>query len=546
MLTVSNISKKFRPEDDPILANISFTVNRGERVGIVGPNGAGKTTLLRIITGELAPDAGSVMLMGDTRIGYLPQGLAVAEDTPIEAILYPHMTALRSAEVEVERLGALLAETDQFDMVMAEYSDALERLEHYSRTVQSGRGEAVLAGLGLANYPLDTPISYLSGGQKTRLSLASLLVNDPQLLILDEPTNHLDIQAIEWLEDWLNQFDGGVLVVSHDRTFLDRMVTGILALDPNTHSVSFYPGNYRDYVEAVRSERDKHWATWRDQQAEIQRLKNDAQQTMARAVNRENATHDSSARRLAKKVAKRAKAKEARLQRYLDSDERVEKPAQSWNLKLDLGDLPITGQDIIAFENLSIGYDRPLVSNLTLSVRPGERVAVIGQNGHGKTTLLKTMIGEQSPLSGKVHIGASVKIGYLAQEQDTLDPSRTVLEQFQREVNMNHTESRSFLHYFLFSGEDVFRSIHLLSYGERTRLMMAILVGRGANVLILDEPVNHLDIPSRELFEAALENFQGSVIAVVHDRYFVDRFADTIWRVEDGQLNTEIRQPIMA
>ncbi len=537
MLVVSNVSKQFHLET--ILQNITFTVNAGERIGIVGSNGAGKTTLLRIITGEISPDTGSVQMNPPSlRAGYLPQGLAVGDNTPLEDVLYPQMPALRTAEADVERLGAALASAgaeEDFDAVMAAYSGALERLEYFSRQVATGDGEAILAGLGLVEFDLSTPIGILSGGQKTRLMLASLLVNDPQLLILDEPTNHLDVTALEWLEEWLNHFAGGVLMVSHDRTFLDRTANTIIALDESTHTIRSYPGNYRDYVQTAVSERDKHWAQWRDQQAEIARLKHDAERTMALSVRIENATGGS---RKARLIARRAKAKETRLKRYMESDERVDKPEQTWSLKLDFGNLPTTGRDVVHLENLSVGYGEPLLRDLNLGVRAGERVAVLGQNGHGKSTLLKTIIGQLEPLAGQVHIGASVKIGYLAQEQDTLHPDSNPLETLLGEVAMSHTDARSFLHYFLFGGDDVFRPIHLLSYGERTRLMLAILVVRGSNLLVLDEPVNHLDIPSRELFEAALNNFKGSVIAVVHDRYFVDKFADTVWQVE--------REPVMG
>jgi ATP-binding cassette subfamily F protein 3 len=373
-------------------------------------------------------------------------------------------------------------------------------------------------------------------------------VSNPQLLILDEPTNHLDIVAIEWLENWLQTFSGGVLLVSHDRTFMDATVNRIVALDDKTHTAQIYEGNYRDYVETVRSQHDKQWSHWRDQQVEIARLQNDARQTMAKAQRKENATKDSTQRRYAKKVAQRAKSKEKRLERYLDSEDRVEKPQQSWSLKLDFAELPATGRDVITTQNLTIGYDQstPLLSNLELVVRSGERVVILGPNGHGKSTLLKTIIGELPSLDGYVHIGSSVKIGYLAQEQDTLDPSKNALETLTSEVNLSHTEARSFLHFFLFAGDDVFRPIADLSYGERVRLMLAVLVARGANLLVLDEPINHLDVPSRERFEQSLSTFQGSVLAIVHDRYFVDRFATTVWHIEDQSLTIDIRRPIMG
>ncbi len=550
MLVVSNITKRFRPIDEPILRDISFTVNGGECIGLIGPNGSGKTTLIKAIMGETMIDSGSIQFTPpNLRIGYLSQGLDAPDNLTIRDILFPEITALDQAEQQVEELAAQMAiATDDFDAVMEAYSDALERLETLSQAIDISRGEQLLAEFGLGDFDLDTSTNILSGGQKTRLGLAAVLVSNPQLLILDEPTNHLDIVAIEWLENWLQDFSGGVLLVSHDRTFMDSTVDRIVALDGKTHTAKIYEGNYRDYVEAVRSQLDKQWSQWRDQQVEIARLENDARRTMAKAQTRENATKDSSARRLAKKVAKQGKAKEKRLERYLASEDRVDKPQQSWSLKLDFAELPMTGQDVISTHNLSIGYhpSEPLLSNLDLVVRSGERVVILGPNGHGKSTLLKTIIGELPPLAGSSHIGASVKIGYLAQEQDILDPNKNALETLLSEVEMSQTEARSFLHYFLFAGNDVFRSISDLSFGERVRLMLSILVARGANLLVLDEPINHLDVTSREQFEQSLSMFQGSVLAIVHDRYFVERFATTVWHIENKSLTIDIRQPIMA
>ncbi len=549
MLAVSNLSKQFPGAEAPMLKNITFSVNSGERVGLVGPNGSGKTTLLRIIMGEIAPDGGSVQFTPTAlRVGYLAQGLEVPDGTPVADVIYSQAAALRQAEAEVERLAAALAGNGDLDQIMAEYAEALDQLEDLSRQSESGEAERVLAGLSLADVPLDTPVGQLSGGQRTRLGLASLLVRDPQLLILDEPTNHLDITALEWLEGWLRGFSGGVLIVSHDRTFLDETVTRVVALDDHTHTARVVEGNYSDYVGAVRSELDRHWATWRDQQVEIARMQADVRFTMGKAVRRENAIKDSTQRRYAKKVAARAKAKETRLKHYLAAEDRVEKPVQSWGLKLDFADLPTTGQDVVFLEDLSIGYtpDAPLLHNLTLTLRAGERVAVLGPNGHGKSTLLKTVIGAIPPLAGRVRIGASVRIGYLAQQQEILDPDSNALDVIQTAAPLNQTDARSFLHFFLFSGDDVFTPVAHLSYGERARLMLAVLVARGANLLVLDEPINHLDVPSREQFEQALASFKGSVLAVVHDRYFVDKFATTVWHIEKGTLDVIVREPIMA
>lgn len=552
MLTVSNISKRFPGADAPILRDISFTVNAGERVGLIGPNGSGKTTLLSIITGHLPADAGSVRFTpGNLRVGYLPQGLDAPDDTPLSDVLFPQTALLRAAEAEVEQLALALGEpdADNFDAMLAAYGDAVERLETLSTQLDIGAAEHVLAGLDLDGLKFDTPVGALSGGQKTRLGLAALLLNRPELLILDEPTNHLDITGILWLEAWLHDFAGGVLVVSHDRTFLDEVVTSVVALDIRTQTARTYPGNYSAYTAAVRSEWDKQWAQWRDEQVEVARLRHDMERTMARAVRKENATKNDQQRRYAKKVAKRAKAKETRLNRYIESDERVGKPERTWPLRMDnliqVEGLP-AGRELVTLHRLEIGYDRaaPLLTDLDLTLLAGERVAVLGPNGHGKSTLLKTIVGQLPPLAGRVRIAASVKIGYLAQEQEILNPASTPLSALQAAAPMTETEARTFLHFFLFGGDEVFTPVAQLSYGERACLMLALLVARGANLLVLDEPVNHLDVPARERFEQAMSAFRGSVLAVVHDRYFVDKFATRVWHVADGILTEEVRTPL--
>lgn len=552
MLTVSNISKRFPGADAPILANVSFTVNTGERVGLIGPNGSGKTTLLNIIMGRLPADSGSVRFNpGGLRVGYLPQGLAAPADTPLGELVFPQVAALRAAEAETERLALALshASADDFDALLAAYGAAVERLETLSAQADPSAVERVLAGLALAGLAPDTPVGTLSGGQKTRLGLAALLLDRPELLILDEPTNHLDITGLAWLENWLRGFAGGVLVVSHDRTFLDEIVTSIVALDGGTHSARVFPGSYSAYTAAVRSEWDKQWAQWRDEQVEIARLRQDIERTMARAVRKENATKDDRQRRYAKKVAKRAKAKETHLNRYLASGERVGKPERTWPLRLDnleLVDALPTGRELIALRGVDVGYTpgAPLLAGLDLTLLAGERVAVLGPNGHGKSTLLKTIVGALPPLAGQVRVAASATIGYLAQQQEILAAASTPLSALQAAAPMTETEARTFLHFFLFSGDEVFTPVAQLSYGERACLMLALLVARGANLLVLDEPVNHLDVPARERFEQALGAFQGSVLAVVHDRYFVDRFATRVWQVADRALIDEVRIPL--
>lgn len=283
-------------------------------------------------------------------------------------------------------------------------------------------------------------------------------------------------------------------------------------------------------------------AQWSDQQAEIQRLRHDAQRTMARAVRKENATNNDQQRRYAKKVAKKAKAKEKRLERYMKSDERVEKPGQTWQVKMAFGELGHVRGDAVRLDAVSVGYDSsvPLLTGLDLRVGSGEHIAITGPNGHGKTTLLRTIIGRLEPLAGQVQVASSVQVGYLAQEQEILDPQASPLQTIQREARLTETEARSFLHFFLFAGDDSLRPVGDLSFGERTRLMLARLVVRGANLLVLDEPLNHLDLDSREKFEQALMNFSGTVLAVAHDRYFIDRFADAVWTVAAGKVDVAL------
>ncbi len=544
MLVVSNLSKRFRGADEPILSNISFTVNAGERIGLVGPNGSGKSTLIQIVMGLMEADGGSVTFSPpNLRVGYLAQQLEIDAAVTLRDVLFPQTQLLQQAEADVERLAARLAEGD--DAVYTAYDEALTRLERHSRTVDPYEAESVLAGLDLGHLDLDSEAAALSGGQKTRLGLAALLLDDPQLLILDEPTNHLDVSGIEWLESWLDDFSGGALIVSHDRTFLDQMVTGIVALDEKTHTARVFAGHYSDYVATLRSEWDKQWSQWRLQQLEVTALQRDAQQTMAKAVRKENATRDSTQRRYAKKVAKRAQAKATRLRQYLADEDRVEKPERTWPLRLDnlqqVNALP-AGREVITLDGVSVGYDAPLLEHLDLRLLAGERVVVIGPNGQGKSTLLKTLVGQIPPLAGKVQIAHSAKIGYLAQEQETLDPASTPLRTLMDAVDWHETEARTFLHFFLFAGDEVFTPVGLLSYGERACLMLAVLVAQGANLLVLDEPLNHLDVPARERFEQALEPFQGTVLAVVHDRYFVDKLATRIWHVGAGVLSEEIRE----
>jgi ATP-binding cassette subfamily F protein 3 len=345
---------------------------------------------------------------------------------------------------------------------------------------------------------------------------------------------------LEWLEDWLSNFQGAALIVSHDRVFLDRTVGRVLDLNPETHTIREYQGNYSDYLEQYLNEQEKLTAVYRDQVYEIRRMKQDIARTKQQAYHVEQTTTSRSpgVRRIAKKVARKAKSREKKLERYIESNERIEKPKQGWQMKLEFGEPIHLGQDALSLEDLSVGYPgyEPLLAGVNLSVRAGQRIAITGPNGGGKTTLLRTITGILPPIQGKVRLGASVRLGYMAQEQELFDPEQSALEIIQHLAPFDETETRSFLHYYLFSGDDPLRPVSSLSYGERARLSLAVLVAQGSNFLLLDEPINHLDIPSRARFEQALAGFEGTVLVVVHDRYFIDRFATQTWMVGGGSV----------
>ena len=541
MLQLSNVGKRYGSVT--VLENVSFVVNPGDRVGLIGPNGCGKTTLLRIVAGQEQPDVGSVRFSPPTlRLGYLEQGQRHAVGDTLADFLQVGETALEAASARVARLATELAKASSAEQahLMTAYSEALADLEALAGTqTPLHEVETVLTGLGLGNVSLNTPVANLSGGQKTRLGLARLLTHEPQLLLLDEPTNHLDIEALEWLEAWLRDYAGAALIVSHDRTLLDHTVKEILDLDPETHTVIEYTGNYSAYIETWERNREKQWARWQDQQAEIRRVRRDIEMTKNQALSVELTTtsRQPGVRRIAKKVAKKAKTREGKLERYLESQERVEKPRQTWQMKLAFDDTPESGQDVLVLTDVAVGYRAmPLVSRANQVLRAGERAVMVGPNGTGKTTLLRVIAGQLAPLTGKVRLGTNVRLGHYAQEQETLDPASTPFETIVEVASMSETAIRSFLHYFLFSGDDVFVPVEMLSYGERARLVLARLVATGCNFLLLDEPVNHLDIPSREMFEQAMRAFEGTVLAVVHDRYFIRRFATCIWAIHDGTL----------
>ena len=540
MLSVNNISKSFGL--DLILDGISFSLNTGECLGLVGSNGSGKTTLLRILVQQEKADSGSVQYEpADTRVGYLPQGFTPAPQETLESFLDRMGGNPDLLDARLEKLAASLAENTQSVQLQHEYDQVLGQLIQSSES--SGRSSGVLDGLGLAQLPRDIPVAHLSGGQKTRLALAGLLLSNPQVILLDEPTNHLDLEMLDWLEDWVNAYSGAALVVSHDRTFLDHTATSILEIDPKSHKSRLYAGNYSDYLEQKMAEHDRRWQEFTDQQDEINRLRAAASHIRGLSKFRRGGKADSGDK-FAKGffanrslgTVKRAKQIEKRVERLLN-DERVEKPKPAWEMKIEFEDLPESGRDVIALEHVTVGYgDLALLEDLNLVLHYGQRVALIGPNGSGKTTLLKTILGKISPLAGHLRLGTNVNPGYMAQEQENLDPALNALETVQKLISQSETEARSFLSKYLFKGDDVFIPVGSLSYGERSRLALARLVATGCNLLMLDEPINHLDIPARSRFEQALKAFEGTVLAVVHDRYFIQGFATHIWQVSEKNL----------
>ncbi len=538
MLHVSDLTKRYG--DVLLFEGVQFVLNPGDRVGLVGPNGCGKTTLLRVLCGEEPADAGSVRRTpAQARLGYLPQQASFRRgDRVRDALAERGAPTAEELAKRVEELAGQMAQVDgrALGRVQQAYAEALEALAA-AEDVPEHQMEQVLDGLDLAYLDPDAPIERLSGGERTRLGLARLLLQRPDVLLLDEPTNHLDIDGLEWLERYLQGHRGAALVVSHDRTFLDRTVTRILEMDPETHAVREYAGNYSAYSEAKARERAAHEQAYREQQERIAQLESAVRGLEGTARNIEAETIHFHYRKIAKKVARQAVVRRRRIERMLSDEERVEKPRQSWQIKLEFLETPPSGQEVLRLEGIAKAYgQRILFADVNLLLRRGERVALVGPNGCGKTTLLRLVTGEEAPTAGTVTVGANVRWGYLAQGHDTLDPSLTPYETVRRAAPLDETDARRFLHLFLFAGDEVFVPIGNLSSGERTRLALGTLVLQGCNLLILDEPTNHLDIPSRERFEAALDGYEGTVLAVSHDRAFIESQTDGLWAIEDGAI----------
>lgn len=547
MLTAHHLTKTF--DSQTLFENVSFSLNPGERKGLVGSNGCGKTTLTRILAGLEPATSGHVRRDDRLRIGYLPQGFELNPAIKLEEILSTHAEGTPTLETEIAEVADALAINPDDTVLLHRYDNLVRRFQK-DKINHTAR---IMKGLGLAQIDSKLPVGKLSGGQQTRVSLALVLHEDPQLLLLDEPTNHLDISMLEWLESWLCSSPWAALIVSHDRTFLDHTVNHILEMDPLKHCVREYTGNYSDYSMQRQKELEQQWSMYNDQSAEIRRMHQDIIRTREQAAHTEKQAssiriggsdykqkgYKSYQQGIAKKVAKKAKSRQKKLDRYLESDERVEKPKAAWEMKLEFRPVNHIGRTVIHLEKICIGYDHdhPLIQGVSLDVHAGQRIVLTGPNGSGKTTLLRTITGQIPALSGEIHISTTIQLGYLTQDQSGLDHTQTPVEMMSGYFP-NETEVRSYLAYYLFTGDEPLKPISMLSYGQRTRLLLSKLVAEGCNCLLLDEPINHLDIPSRGQFEQALSHFGGSVLAVVHDRYFIHRFAEEIWWVENGAIRS--------
>lgn len=508
----SEVTKSYGAQE--VLRGVTFQINPGEHVALVGRNGAGKTTILRLITGAETPDNGEIDAMRGMRFGVLAQHVDFSGAENVMDAALSVFENLRSLETKMRELEHAMTETsgEELDRVMHEYSDAQHTYELEGGFSYHARAEAVLLGLGFEKPDFGKRAENLSGGEKNRLGLARLLLLEPDILLLDEPTNHLDVDAVEWLEEFLSGYKSAYLIISHDRFFLDHTVNRVLDLEFGR--VESYRGNYSQYVVEKEERREMQQRAYEQQREMIER------------------TEDFIRRNLAGQKTKQAKSRRNMLQRM----ERLENVNDLDTASFKLKPTARTGDQVLILDKLAIGFKaKTLAENLNLTLRRSERLGIIGGNGTGKTTLLRTILDEQRPLDGEFRWGTGVNVGYYDQRLLTVDDRNTVIEELRTIASSAITdgELRGFLGRFLFTGDDVFKPVSALSGGEKGRLALAKLIYSRVNVLVLDEPTNHLDIASCEALEDALNEFDGTIITVSHDRYFLDRIATQILAFTD-------------
>ena len=516
-ISVSNLVKEFEV-GHKILDGLTFQVDTGERVGLLGPNGCGKTTLLRILTGVMDYDEGDVVIAPGKRMGLISQIPVYPAGYTVEDVLATAFEPLREMEQEMAALAEQMGEgTDP--ALLARYDKLTAAFEAAGGYETDTKTNKVCNGLTIPQSMREQLFDKLSGGEKTRVNLARLILEDTDILLLDEPTNHLDLRATEWLEEYLDKFKGTVLTVSHDRYFLDKVVNRIVEIQGG--KAEFYSGNYSFYVVEKERRYEEKLRQYEKEQAKIEQLEKAAEQMRIWAYSGMD------------KTFKRVKSMEKRIERMRTTD----RPTKERKMEVRFGEREFRGDEVLTIKGLTKSFgDRTLFSNLGLEVAGGERIALLGDNGSGKTTLLKILLGEEEPDAGKVRMGPTVKVGYLPQHVHFDHPERNLVDTLIYEQDCTAQTARNRLAAFKFRGEDVFKPVSALSGGEQSRLRLCMLMDEKINLLILDEPTNHLDIQSREWIEEAVEEYEGNLLFVSHDRYFIDRFASRIWMLEDGHI----------
>ena len=513
-LTASNLSKYFGADD--IFTGISLELQEGECVALVGANGCGKSTLLDILAGKIEPDGGNVYKARDIRLGYLPQVPDLDEDGTLWQAMEAVFSDLMTQQAELHRLEAMMASQDEAEMAYAieRYGVKQEAFEQAGGFTFETRIRQVLGGLGFDSAEFQAPLAHLSGGEKTRALLARLLLETPDILLLDEPTNHLDLNGIEWLEEQLRGWQGSILIVAHDRAFLDAVAVRVLEMDRG--KLEMFRGNYTAYT-VQRSERlIRREAEYKAQQRHIAE------------------TEDYIRRYMAGQRTNQAKGRQRRLNRL----ERLAYAPKQAQIHVNLQTTLRSGDLVLGLYDLSAGYesDAPLVSVEEAEIHRGHCVAMVGPNGSGKTTLLRTILRRIRPLDGRVRIGSAVRLGYFAQVQDSLVADKSVLNTLMDSGLNSLAESRNLLARYGFRGDDVFKDVSVLSGGERARIALALLAQQKANFLLLDEPTNHLDIQSQEVLQEVITDFNGTILMVSHDRYLIREVATQIWALADHTL----------